>query len=90
MGITNFSNIKIGEYFVVDGESYKKHDELIYIDGAGIQRYIDPLFDKRIGKKPETSKKDPNIIDVSAKIVKGDEEAEEAPKPKSKKSKKGA
>lgn len=88
MAITNFGKIKIGEFFVVDGESYKKHDELCYVDGAGIQRYIDPLFDAKIGS-PKPLKKDPNIVDTSAKIVKGDDEPKPEKKSKKKSAKKG-
>jgi len=58
MEIVNFYKIKIGEFFVVDGEKFKKSSELVFTDGAGIERYIDPLFDKKI-KLPEAPAADP-------------------------------
>jgi len=49
MEIVNFPKIGIGEFFVVDGEKFKKHSELVYLDTAGIEHYIDPLFDRKLG-----------------------------------------
>jgi hypothetical protein len=65
--IVHFHLLKIGEVFNVDGERYVKHDDLTYTDVFGMQHYIDPLFDAKIGKftkavAPQT--------DTSAKIVK--------------------
>lgn len=46
---TNFSQIKIGSLFTsTDGETFKKTSELTYDDMAGLERYIDPFFEKKI------------------------------------------
>lgn len=70
--MTNFSKIKVGTWFTAsDGEKYKKTSELTYDDSYGLERYIDPLFDKKIGSTvADTSK----TIDTSAKVVKGSSE----------------
>lgn len=66
--MTNFSKIKIGTWFSAsDGEKYKKTSELTYDDAYGLERYIDPLFDKKIGKAADSTP----VVDTSAKVVKG-------------------
>lgn len=89
--MTNFSKIKIGEFFEAsDGEKYKKTTELTFNDAYGLEHYIDPLFDKKIGAPQTTAP----IIDTSARIVKGTPveelnpeppKAEKAPKKRAKK-----
>lgn len=78
---SNFSKIKIGSTFTTsDGEVYKKTSELTYDDSVGMERYIDPFFDKKIGAAAKAvSKPD---IDISARVI-----TESEPK-KTKKSKK--
>jgi hypothetical protein len=49
MGV-NFSAIKRGERFYIDGEPFVKTSELTFDDAAGFERYIDPLQDARISK----------------------------------------
>jgi len=73
--IVHFHLLKIGEVFVVDGERFVKHDDLTYTDAFGMQHYIDPLFDAKIGKYSATGKASTQPqTDVSAKIVKGESE----------------
>jgi hypothetical protein len=75
--MTNFSKIKIGAYFEAGDEKFKKTSELTYDDMAGIERYIDPFFDKKIGQAAKVTTIDtsakiappPGPIDVSAKVV---------------------
>lgn len=50
--IKNFPLIAIGSLFTVDGETFRKTSDLIFTDVAGIERYIDPLFDKKLTPKP--------------------------------------
>ena len=50
MEIVNFPKIAIGATFVVDGEKYTKTEELVFRDAYGLERYIDPLFDAKLGK----------------------------------------
>jgi len=53
----NFSKIKAGDYFTdVDGNKYRKTSDQTYDDAFGIERYIDPLFDRKIvgeGRPPK-------------------------------------
>lgn len=75
MEIVNFPTIKIGDTFIVDGEKFKKHSELVYIDAYGFEHYIDPLFDVKLGKEfTEQAALAPPATDTSAKIVKDTEE----------------
>ena len=68
---SNFSKIAIGELFKTsDGETYKKTTELTFDDMVGLEHYIDPFFDKKIGAS-ENIQPD---VDTSARIVKGKEE----------------
>ncbi len=66
MKIVNFPKIAIGATFSVDGETYTKSEGLIYRDAFGFERYIDPLFDAKIGKELAAAPQ----VDTSAKIVK--------------------
>lgn len=63
----NFNKIKIGAMFQTkDGTTYRKLNDLVAEDvTTGIERYIEPLFDKSIGVddvKPD--------VDTSARVVK--------------------
>ena len=86
---TNFSKVKTGDYFTAsDGEKYKKTSELTFDDSYGLEHYMDPLFDKKIGAPLVT----PKSIDTSARVVKEEFETKisvkktpKSPKPKSKK-----
>jgi len=62
MEIVNFPKIGIGEFFVVDGEKFKKHSELVFVDTAGIERYIDPLFDRKLGKELAAQMPAPAVV----------------------------
>jgi hypothetical protein len=42
--------LKVGDTFVVDGEKFTKLTELTYRDSYGLEHYIDPLFDAKLGK----------------------------------------
>ena len=79
MEIVHFSKIKIGEVFVIDGERFKKHDDLTYHDAYGLEHYIDPLFDVKIGRwlseeAEKLAKLTAPQVDTSAKIEKGETE----------------
>lgn len=68
---SNFSKIKIGKFFKTsDGETFKKTTELTFDDMVGLEHYIDPFFDKKIGAA-ENIQPD---VDTSARITKGKEE----------------
>jgi hypothetical protein len=84
-GATNFSKIKVGATFKAGGETFKKTSDLTFDDVNGIEQYIDPLFDRKIGADAVP----PVKVDTSAKIVKepGIEIETSTPK-KAKKSKK--
>ena len=80
---SNFSKIKMGALFTTsDGETYKKTSELTFDDMIGIEHYIDPFIDKKIGPTavPSTGQK----IDTSARIVKEPAVITNAPAPKKK------
>ena len=78
MSFPNWAKIKIGEQFTAsDGETYTKTTELCFNDAYGFEHYIDPLFDRKIGKEA----KDAPQVDTSAKIVKGTPTEELNPKP---------
>jgi hypothetical protein len=80
----NFNKVKVGEWFSLDGDKYKKTGPLTFDDMTGIERYIDPLYDRRINKQSNAF-----VVDTSAKVVKT--EASLEPEVKSpKKSKKKA
>jgi hypothetical protein len=82
----NFSKIKDGEFFsTLDGERYKKTGPLTFDSMAGIEQYIDPLFDRKIGQPAAGAQPG---IDTSARVIKPEPEAEpkkKAPKKKSSK-----
>ncbi len=82
---SNFSKIKIGATFhTSEGEAYKKTSELTFESlSTGIEQYIDPFFDKKIGTGVSTSAP---AIDTSARVVKNNEDAA----PKKAKAKKSA
>jgi hypothetical protein len=66
--IVKFPLLRIGEIFITsDGEFYTKTGDLTFTGTDGLERYIDPLTDRKIGEaiKPQTGG-----IDTSAKIVK--------------------
>jgi hypothetical protein len=65
-GATNFSSIKVGATFRAGGDTYRKTSDLTFDDVNGIEQYIDPLFDRKIGKDAVP----PVKVDTSAKIVK--------------------
>jgi hypothetical protein len=61
--MSNFSKIKIGAFFTtLDGETYKKTSELTFDDTVGIEHYIDPFIDKKIGPAAEEPGAGPRII----------------------------
>jgi hypothetical protein len=57
MEITHFPTLPLGANFVIDGMAYTKTSELVYRDSVGIECYIDPLFDAKIGKMKEAAAK---------------------------------
>src|ERR1700677_5106052 len=84
---SNFSKIKIGKLFTTsDGDTFKKTTELTFDDMAGIEHYIDPFFDKKIGAA-ENIQPD---VDTSARIIIGGKEEPQMPKSITKKSPKKA
>jgi hypothetical protein len=64
--------LKIGDAFSVDGETFIKLTELTYKDAYGLEHYIDPLFDVKLGKAlaEAASSAVDTAVDTSAKIVK--------------------
>jgi len=44
----NFSALKPGQRFFIDGEPFVKTGDLTYDDAAKIERYIDPMADAKI------------------------------------------
>ena len=85
--IVHFAALKIGEVFLIDGDRFKKYSDLVYTDIIGMEHYIDPLFDKKVGKMlaAQAAAVAPPApvpqIDTSAKIEKVDEF--DVPKPAS-------
>jgi len=64
---TRFSRIKIGATFTTSkGETFTKHDELIYTDAVGIEHYWDPFFDRTVGEEIVPGKP---VVDTSAHVV---------------------
>jgi hypothetical protein len=58
---------------VVEGEAFIKRSELVYTDSLGLERYIDPLFDAKIGRMQEAGAKAaalpaPGVLDTSARV----------------------
>jgi hypothetical protein len=81
---SNFSKIKMGAMFTTsDGETYKKTSELTFDDMIGIEHYIDPFIDKKIG--PGAVPSTGGVIDTSARVVKEPAVITNAPAPKVKK-----
>jgi hypothetical protein len=75
MEIKHFPTLAIGAVFTVDGETFTKHSELVYRDPYGMERYIDPLFDAKLGREiANTAAAAAPVADVSAKIAKGEPE----------------
>jgi hypothetical protein len=82
----NFSKIKDGEFFTTtDGERYKKTGPLTFDSLVGIEQYIDPLFDKKIGQPTSAAQ---SGIDTSARVVKSEPESAPTKKAAKKKDKK--
>ena len=73
----NFSKIKIGDYFEdTDGNRFRKSSDQTYDDVSGIERYIDPLFDRKIAgpatnvPKPKPEPEEPEwITDPGSRII---------------------
>jgi len=70
MGV-HFDKIKIGEYFEVDGEMFKKLDELMFQSIAKIEQMIDPLWDIKIGRTAaeKAAAAAAPVVDTSAKVI---------------------
>lgn len=64
MGAT-FSAIKMGQYFYIDGETFKKTTDISYEDTAGFEIYLDPI---REAKMTTIS---PNVAEAAVKQGKG-------------------
>ncbi len=73
MGV-HFDKLKIGEFFEVEGNIFKKTTELMFESVAGrIEQMIDPIWDKKLGRtqaEKEAAAAKP-AVDTSAKIVAG-------------------
>jgi len=70
----HFDKLKIGEFFEVEGEAFKKTSELMFESIAGrIEQMIDPIWDKKLGRtvaeKAALAVKP--VVDTSATIVAG-------------------
>lgn len=74
MEIVHFFTLKIGESFSVDGEKYIKHTDLVFRDYNGLEHYIDPLFDAKLGAELAGKAAVAPVVDISAKIVKDETE----------------
>jgi hypothetical protein len=77
MEIIHFPTLAIGTVFTVDYETFTKLTELTFRDPYGLERYIDPLFDAKLGKvlAGQAAAAVPTV-DTSAKVVKGESEQE--------------
>lgn len=77
MEIKHFPTLAVGSVFIVDGETFTKHSELVYRDVYGMERYIDPFFDAKLGKElTNTIVAATPAVDTSAQIVKNEAEQE--------------
>ena len=66
--------LKIGDVFTVDEEKFTKLTELTYRDAYGLEHYIDPLFDIKLGKAlANLASPAAPQVDTSATIVKDTE-----------------
>jgi hypothetical protein len=81
MQIINFPTLVIGATFAVDGEVFTKLTELTFRDAYGMEHYIDPLFDAKLGRIWAEAKAEADktaaaaaAVDTSAKIVKDEPE----------------
>jgi hypothetical protein len=74
--IKHFPTLAIGTVFTVDGETFIKHSELVFRDPYGLEHYIDPLFDVKLGRELAGKAVAAPQVDTSAKIVKGESEQE--------------
>jgi len=68
----HFDKLKIGEFFEVEGEAFKKTSELMFESVAGrIEQMIDPIWDKKLGRtqaeKDAAAAK--TTVDTSVKMV---------------------
>ena len=73
---TNFSKIKNGDYFAdIDGNKFRKTSDQTYDDMFGFERYIDPLFDRKIAgegtpPKPKPEPEEPEwITDPQSRVI---------------------
>jgi hypothetical protein len=75
MQIVHFPKLAIGAVFTVDGETFTKYSELIFRDLYGLEHYIDPLFDAKLGREiaGQAAASVP-VVDVSVKVVKDETE----------------
>jgi len=47
-----FSAIKIGQFFYIDGEAFKKTSGISYEDAVGFEIYLDPLREAKMTTTP--------------------------------------
>jgi hypothetical protein len=64
---TKFVDLKVGDLFTIDGDTFRKTGDLTFEDTVGIEQYWSPLVDKKINKVDITP-----VVDTSAKVVKGE------------------
>lgn len=60
-----FADLKVGDLFTIDGDTFRKTGDLTFEDTIGIEQYWSPMVDRKLNKV-DTSP----IIDTSAKVVK--------------------
>lgn len=67
VAITKFADLKVGEFFTIDGDTFHKTGDLTFEDTVGIEQYWSPLVDRKLNKV------DTSVgIDHSAKVVKSE------------------
>lgn len=62
-----FADLKVGDLFTIDGDTFRKTGDLTFEDTIGIEQYWSPLVDKKINKVDTTP-----VINTSAKVVKSE------------------
>lgn len=71
MEIVHFLKLPNGATFVVDGETFTKHEGLVYTDAFGLEHYIDPLFDAKLGKALAAQKAEAEAAAKAAETTEG-------------------
>lgn len=74
MEITHFHSLPVGAMFTIDGEGFRKTSEVAYRGVDGLERYIDPITDAKLGKAmgvPTTVPEKPATIKLQGTVRDG-------------------